>query len=81
MGVLHLSQEPPVGCVRRSRNARLSFNSVGYAAANPPYKLLIENGARSEDQRCEFTQVALLTINVFCHCYLGLSVVSMLPVA
>ncbi len=44
--ILHYSQEPPVGCVRRSRNAPLSLNSVGYAAPNPPYKLLIENDAR-----------------------------------
>ncbi len=46
--ILHYSQEPPVGCVRQSRNAPLSWDSVGYAAANPPYKLLIEDGARSE---------------------------------
>ena len=42
--ILHHSQELPVGCVRRSRNAPLSLDSVGYATANPPYKLLIENG-------------------------------------
>ncbi len=51
--ILHYSQEPPVGCVRQSRNAPLSWDSVGYAAANPPYKLLIEDGARSELKRVE----------------------------